>query len=95
MEFLSKLVLVFFILFLATPTIVTAIDDSVDTSFFFNMSEEENHAAFSEIKSIPTIYSIPLIIDFEGLQKVEYSILSDRKVNSIKPNIFLQPPEFI
>ena len=93
MEFLSKLVLIVFIMFLATPTIVSAIDNSVDTSYFFNMSEEENHADFSEIKSITTIYSIPLIIDFEGLQKVEYSILKDRKVNSIKPNVFLQPPE--
>lgn len=93
MEFLSKLILIVFMLFLATPTIVSAIDNSVDTSYFFNMGEEENHAAFNEIKSIPTIYSIPLIIDFEGLQKVQYSILKDRKVNSIKPNIFLQPPE--
>ena len=48
------------------------------------MSEEESHCAFNEIKSIPSIYSIPLVIDFEGLQKVKYSILNDRKVNSIK-----------
>ncbi|WP_339836148.1 hypothetical protein [uncultured Flavobacterium sp.] len=82
-------------MFLATPTIVSAIDKSVDTSYFFNMSEEENHGAFNEIKSIPTIYSIPLVIDFEGLQKVQYSILKDRKVNSIKPTIFIEPPELV
>jgi hypothetical protein len=93
MKFLSKIVLLIFIFFLATPTIVSAIDESVDTSYFFNMGEEENHGAFSEIKSMPTIYSIPLAIDFEGLQKVQDSILKDRKVNSIKPNIFLEPPE--
>ncbi|MFT5754406.1 MAG: hypothetical protein ACI9FW_000394 [Flavobacterium sp.] len=95
MKFLSKIVLLIFIFFLATPTIVSAIDESVDTSYFFNMGEEENHGAFSEIKSMPTIYSIPLAIDFEGLQKMKYSILKDRKVNSIKPNIFLEPPELV
>ncbi|CAM3702695.1 hypothetical protein FLGE108171_11160 [Flavobacterium gelidilacus] len=95
MQFLSKIVLLIFILFLATPTIVSAIDESVDTSYFFNLGEEENHGAFSEIKSIPTIYSIPLVIDFEGLQKVQYSILNDRKVNSIKPTIFIEPPELV
>lgn len=95
MIFLCRLVLIIFILFLATPTIVSAIDKDADTSYFFNMSEEENHAAFNEIKSIATIYSIPIAIDFEGLQKVQFSILNERKVNSIKPNVFLQPPELI
>ena len=45
---------------------------------------------FNEIKTIPSNYSIPLTIDFEGSQKVKYSVLNDRKVNSISPNIFLQ-----
>lgn len=95
MKKIVTLVLSIFILFLATPTIVAAIDKSIDTSYFFNMSEEENHGAFNEIKTIPTMYSIPLVIDFEGSQKAKYSILSDRKVTSIAPNIFLRPPELI
>ncbi len=95
MKLISKIVLFIFVLFLATPTIVAAIDDNVDTSYFFNMSEEETHSAFNEIKSMPTIYSIPLVIDFEGLQKVQFSILNDRKVNSLKPKVFLPPPELV
>lgn len=95
MKLISKIVLFIFFLFLATPTIVAAIDDKVDTSYFFNMSEEETHSAFNEIKSMPTIYSIPLVIDFEGLQKVQFSILNDRKVNSLKPKVFLPPPELV
>lgn len=95
MKIFTKIVLGIFVLFLATPTIVAAIDKDVDTSYFFNMSEEENHGAFSEIKSLPSIYSIPIVYDFEGFQKVKYSTLNDRKVSSIAPNIFLQPPEFI
>ena len=96
MNILCKIVLAIFVLFLATPTILSAIDNDIDTSCFFNMSEEEeNHNAFNEIKIIPSIYSIPIVIDFEGFQKAKYSVLNDRKTNSIVPNIFLPPPELI
>ena len=95
MKLISQIVLFIFVLFLATPTIVSAIDKDIDTSYFFNMSEEENHSAFNEIKSIPSIYSIPLVIDFEGFEKVKFSILNDRKTNSLKPKVFLPPPELI
>ena len=95
MKVLCKIVLAIFILFLATPTIVLVIDKNIDTSYFFNMSEEESQSSFNEIKSIPSIYSIPLVIDFEGFEKIKFSILNDRKVKSITPNIFLPPPELI
>jgi hypothetical protein len=95
MKVLCKIVLAIFILFLATPTIVSVINKDIDTSYFFNMDEEESHNAFNEIKTIPSIYSIPIVIDFEGFQKVKFSILNDRKVNSIKPTIFIEPPELV
>jgi hypothetical protein len=95
MKVLCKIVLAIFILFLATPTIVSVIDKHIDTSYFFNMDEEESHNAFNEIKSITSIYSIPIIIDFEGFQKVKFSILNDRKVNSVKPKVFLPPPKLV
>ncbi|WP_338377343.1 hypothetical protein [uncultured Flavobacterium sp.] len=92
---MCKIVLFIFVLFLATPTIVSAIDKTIDTSYFFNMSEEESHSSFNEVKSMPMIYSIPLIIDFEGFQRAKYSVLNDRKVNSLKPKVFLPPPELV
>lgn len=95
MKVLCKIVLAIFILFLATPTIVSVINKDIDNSYFFNMDEEESHNAFNEIKTIPSIYSIPIVIDFEGFQKVKFSILNDRKVNSIKPTIFIEPPELV
>lgn len=82
-------------MFLATPTIVSAIDKTIDTYYFFNMSEEESHSSFNEVKSMPMIYSISLIIDFEGFQRAKYSVLNDRKVNSLKPKVFLPPPELV
>ncbi|KIX22616.1 hypothetical protein SY27_01970 [Flavobacterium sp. 316] len=94
MKFIVKIVLGLFIIFLATPTIVTALDSDVNLSYFYNLGEEEeSHSTFNEIKFIPSIFSIPLKIDFEGYQRIKFSILSDRKVNSIAPNIFLPPPE--
>lgn len=96
MKFLCKLILCVFILFLATPTIVIVINKDIDTSYFFDMSEEEeNLLSFNEIKTIPSIYSIPIIIDFEGFQKVVFLIFNDRKVISITPNIFLPPPKLV
>ena len=95
MKLLTKIVLGIFIIFLATPTIVSVVDKDIDISYFFNLSEEESHSAFNEIKSIPAIYSIPLVIDFEGIQKVKFSTFKDRKVNSIKPKVFLPPPELV
>lgn len=95
MKFLCKIVLFIFISFLTTPTIVSVIDKSIDISYFYNMSEEENHGALNEIKSIVAIYSIPLKLDYEGLQKTQFLILNDRKVKSINLNIFVPPPELI
>lgn len=94
MEYLCKIITYVFILFLSTPTIISFVEGDVDTSSFYNLSEEEHtNNAFSEIKTIPANYSIPLIIDFEGFQKVKFSVFNETKINSIKPNVFLQPPE--
>lgn len=96
MKILSSIFLILFITFLATPSLIVLVDEEVNTSYFYNMAEEEeNHAPFNEIKSIATLFKIPLVIDFEGLQKVQFSILSVRKVKSIKPNVFHPPPELV
>lgn len=96
MKYLCKIIVYLFILFLSTPTIISFVEGDVDTSSFYNLSEEEHVcSAFTEIKTIPANYSIPLIIDFEGFQKVKFAIFNETKINSIKPNVFLQPPELV
>ena len=42
MKIVAKIFLILFIVFLATPTIVTVIEKSLDISVFFNLSEEEH-----------------------------------------------------
>lgn len=41
MRFAIRLVLFLFVFFLSTPTIVSVIKKSCDTSYFYSMSEEE------------------------------------------------------
>jgi hypothetical protein len=95
MKSVTKIVLVIFILFLATPTIVFVIDKDIDTSYFFNTSEEEeSHRGCIKIKSIPAFFSIPLIISYKGFQKIDFSVLNDKKVNPFKSKGFLQPLKF-
>ena len=96
MKYLCKIIVYLFILFLSTPTIISFVEDDIDTSSFYNLSEEEHICtAFTEIKTIPASYSIPLIIDFEGSQKAKFSVFNETKINSIKPKVFLQPPELL
>lgn len=95
MKFLCEIFIFFFLVFLTTPTIVSFIDKDADISFFYNVEEDEKTISLDEIKSIPCIYSIPLVVDFEGSQKVKFGILNDTKLTSIVLNIFLLPPEIV
>lgn len=95
MKFLCKIFILFFLVFLATPTIVSLVNKDADISFFYNVEEDEKTISLNEIKSIPSIYSIPLVLDFEGFQKVKFGILNDTKLTSIALNIFLPPPKMI
>ena len=54
MKFLCILFSFFFITFLSTPTIICMIDNEVDTSYFYDLceEEEENNVCFDEIKSV-------------------------------------------
>ena len=55
MKLLVNIFLFIFITFLSTPTLIGMVDEEADTSYFYNMcEEEENHAPFNEIKTVPT-----------------------------------------
>lgn len=96
MKWATKIVLLLFFLFLATPTIVKFVDSTIDVSYFYNMAEEEeNHSCFNEIKMVA--YALPqLVFNFSIVNKPT-SIFSSAKIysTSILVNIFLPPPELI
>jgi hypothetical protein len=95
MKFISTIILVFFISFLATPTIVSVIKKSTDLSIFFSFDEEEFQKDFKEIKADLsheyefTFVSIAIITS----SKITSENLS--KHDNVSEEIFSPPPELI
>lgn len=95
MKILTKLLLVLFVTFLSTPTIVTLIERNTDVSLFYNFSEEEIHKEVKVIKA-----DLKQSFDFTFL---DCKILQNSKIISenlsrhdkISEEIFSPPPEFI
>jgi hypothetical protein len=91
MKFVVKLLLIVFITFLSTPTIVSVIKKSTDTSYFYGMSEEElTH------KEIKAEFKFEPAWNFNFIEsKASGPILSENlsKHDNIASSIFIPPPE--
>ena len=92
MKALVRLVLLLFVLFLSTPTIVSVIKKSCDTSCFFNMSEEElaHKEIKAELKSYFPSYHLPIAIE-EVIEPVMAKPMN--LVDSFSARILIPPPE--
>jgi hypothetical protein len=90
MKMISKILLLLFLTFLVTPTIVTVIEKSSDISIFYSVSEEEN--AHKEIKVLFCSESPSETVTTEELSS--NVILSENlsKHDNITASIFLPPP---
>lgn len=93
MKFAVKLLLIVFITFLSTPTIVSLIEKSTDTSYFYSFSEEEH--SHKEIKA-----EFKFDFTYEVIQSFEISsslIHSENlsKHDNIASAIFIPPPDRI
>lgn len=90
MKLAVNILLIIFVTFLSTPTIVSVIKKSTDTSYFYSMSEEE--LTHKEVKAE---------FKFETLSLVFFPLPSSRvissenllKHNNIASSIFIPPPE--
>lgn len=90
---LTKLILMVFILFLATPTIVGMVDQKLDTSYFYNSTEEENHSSYDVIK-ICCVQTFNYDFFIPSLQLKKTFLLKDDKIDTLFSSlIFLPPPE--
>ncbi len=92
MKFVVKILLVVFLVFLSTPTIVSLIEKSTDTSFFFDLSEEEEESQ-KEFKADFKFYSAIEFVTFSV--STSNLILSEdiTKHDNIAATIFVTPPE--
>ena len=91
MKMMAQLLLFVFITFLATPTVVSVIKKSADTSIFYSFSEEEK--ANKEIKAIfyfDTVHA-PVLLSNLNSGIIQSENLS--KHDKIASKIFIPPPE--
>jgi hypothetical protein len=95
MKILAKLVLVLFITFLSTPTIVTLIERNTDVSLFYNFSEEEIHKEIKEVKAdLKQGFDYPFL-DCDVLQNSKIISENLSRHDKISEEIFSPPPELI
>ena len=91
MKLIARIFLFLFIAFLATPTIVTMIEKSCDTSVFFSLSEEEHTQKEVKVFAYYTEFETGLLT---GKHNKSNLILSENlsKHDKITATIFSPPP---
>ncbi len=96
MKFFVKIVLVLFIAFIAMPTVVGILDKKVDTSYFYNINEEEESlSAFNGIKIISyEPFSFTFNLKEFSLKK-KFICRKENMNGYFSTSIFLPPPELI
>ncbi|WP_396191663.1 hypothetical protein [Flavobacterium sp.] len=95
MRILTTLVLVLFVTFLSTPTIVTLIERSTDVSLLYNFAEEEIHKEVKEIKAdLKQSFDYPLLSStvLKNLIIVSENLSRHDKISE---EIFSPPPDLI
>ncbi len=97
MKLAVKLVLVMFLTFIVTPTVVSLIKEEADTSMVYSLSEEEHHNhCCKELKEIKADFNgIDFLVFSKYTAKSSSLILSQHslKYDSASSSIFSPPPE--
>jgi hypothetical protein len=92
MKFAVNIMIVVFLAFLATPTIVSLIKKDSDTSIFYSMSEEELiHKEVKELKAELKVYHY----DFFNFEKSTSGLIiseNQSRHDNVTPSIFSPPP---
>lgn len=94
MKFCASLLLILFVAFLSTPTVVTLIQKNVDTSLFYSFAEEEIHKELKEVKAeVKQHFDYP----FLELKIIKATIISENlsRHDNVASEIFSPPPELI
>lgn len=94
MKILVNIVLLFFITFLATPTIVGFLKSDTDTSVVYSFSEEEVHKEIKEIPAnIEDILQVPVV--FNTPKTTTINTENEQKHDNVSQKIFSPPPESV
>ncbi|WP_298121258.1 hypothetical protein [Flavobacterium sp.] len=95
MKSVARILVVLFIAFLSTPTVVSLIEKNTDVSIFYSFSEEEIHKDLKEIKAeLKQQFDYP----FMDLKiKLNSKIISENLSHhdNVTSSIFSPPPELV
>ncbi|MBF6641994.1 hypothetical protein IVB69_10925 [Flavobacterium sp. J49] len=94
MKFIAGFILVIFVTFLSTPTVVTLIKKSADMSVFYSFAEEEIHKDIKEIKALKQCFDYPFT---ESELNPDSKIISENlsRHDNVSEEIFSPPPELV
>jgi aspartokinase len=95
MKAFSRILLVLFVLFLSTPTVVTLIKKNTDTSMFYSFTEEEIHKELKEVKAeVKQHFDYPFL-DLKINKNT--AIISENlsRHDNVASEIFSPPPEIV
>lgn len=92
MKIIVNIVLFLFLSFLASPTIVSLIEDEADMSMVYSLTEEEIQKEIKEVKVAP--HCELRLSFFEPVRKaLEIKTANIDKHDSVSEEIFSPPPE--
>jgi len=92
MKIIVNIVLFLFLSFLASPTIVSLIEDEADMSMVYSLTEEEIQKEIKEVKVAP--HCELRLSFFEPVRKAsEIKTANIDKHDSVSEEIFSPPPE--
>lgn len=95
MKLAVKLVLLMFMTFIVTPTVVGLIKEDVDTSMVYSMSEEEQHN-HNSCKELKADFTVADYITFSNYTESSSSLIISQhslKHDNAASAIFSPPPE--
>ena len=95
MKYLSGIVLLLFVTFLSTPTIVTLIEKQTDISIFYSFSEEEIHKELKEIKANLKEETRIVLLDWNQQKNTKIIFENLSKHDNVFAAIFSPPPELV
>lgn len=95
MKLVSRILIVLFIAFLSTPTIVTLIEKNTDVSIFYNFSEEEIHKDLKVIKAFLKQNNNFSLFETKNILKSKIISKNMLPHNNVSEEIFSPPPELV
>lgn len=94
MKIIVNIVLFLFLSFLASPTIVSLIEDEADMSMVYSLTEEEIQKEIKEVKAAPHC-ELRLTLFSPGKKGSEIKTANREKHDSVSEEIFSPPPEIV